>query len=103
MDNLPSELFKNPFDIVVPFLLAFYNRLFLNGEYPKAWAQGIIVPIFKNGNTDDAHNYRGITLINILGKIYSQILLNRLSKWSSQKSTISCQKISLASKRVNPQ
>ena len=61
----------------------------LNGEYPKAWAQGIIVPIFKNGNTDDAHNYRGITLINILGKIYSQILLNRLSKWSEKHDKLS--------------
>ena len=50
---------------------------------------GIIVPIFKNGNTDDAHNYRGITLINILGKIYSQILLNRLSKWSEKHDKLS--------------
>ena len=29
MDNLHSELFKNSFDIVVSFLLAFFNRLFL--------------------------------------------------------------------------
>ena len=42
--------------------------------------EGIIVPIFKGGNVDDTQNYRGITLINILSKIYSQILLNRFSK-----------------------
>ena len=27
-------------------------------------------------------NYRGITLINVIAKIYSQILLNRLTHWS---------------------
>lgn len=54
-----------------------------------AWAEGIIVPIFKSGNPDDPHNYRGITLINILGKIYSQVLLNRLTKWSENSEKIS--------------
>ena len=43
--------------------------------------KGIIIPIFKGGNPEEAGNYRGITLIYILGKVYSQILINRLSKW----------------------
>ena len=46
--------------------------------------EGIIVPIVKGGNVDDAQNYRGISLINILSKIYSQILLNRISKWAEK-------------------
>ena len=76
IDNLNSELFKISFDIISPFLLKLYNRLFLNGEYPTTWGEGIIVPIFKSGNIDEAQNYKGITLINILAKLYSQILLN---------------------------
>ena len=47
--------------------------------------EGIISPIFKSGNVDDAQNYRGITLINILAKIYSQLLVNRLTKWSEKE------------------
>ena len=87
-DRLCAELFKDSFDIVSPFLLKLYNRLFLNGEYPRLWGEGIIVPIFKGGNPDEAGNYRGITLINILGKIYSQILLNRLNKWAEKEETL---------------
>ena len=52
--------------------------MFQNGEYP---GDGIITPIFKKGDVNDAGNYRGITLINILAKIYSQFLLNRLTNW----------------------
>ena len=40
--------------------------------------------IFKGGCQDEASNYRGIPLINILGKNYSQILLNRLNKWAEE-------------------
>ena len=43
---------------------------------------GIIAPIHKGSNIDDPKNYRGITLINVIAKIYSQILLNRLTHWS---------------------
>ena len=89
LDNLCAEIFKNSFDIISPFLLILFNRLFANGEYPKAWGEGIIVPIFKSGNTHDTTNYRGITLINVLGKIYSQVLLNRLSKWSEKHEKLS--------------
>ena len=55
--------------------------MFRNGEYPRAWGDGIIAPIFKKGDVNDAGNYRGITLINILAKVYSQLLLNRLTGW----------------------
>ena len=65
-----------------------YHRLFLNAEYPRLWGEGIIVPIFKGGCQDEASNYRGITLINIMGKIYSQILLNRLNKWAEKEEKI---------------
>ena len=87
-DDLCSELFKGSFDIVSQFLLKLYNRLFSNGEYPRLWGEGIIVPIFKGGNNDDPSSYRGITLINILGKIYSQILLNRLNSWAEKEEKI---------------
>ena len=101
IDNLNSELFKISFDIISPYLLKLYNRLFSNGEYPTAWGEGIIVPIFKSGNIDEPQNYRGITLINILAKIYSQILLNRISKWSENENKLS--QTSLASRRAYQQ
>ena len=82
-DGLPAEIFKNSLDILSPILLQIYNHIYSTGHYPKAWGEGIIAPIYKKGDPNKAENYRGTTLINILGKIYSQILLNRLTKWST--------------------
>ena len=88
IDTLIAEVFKHSFNQISTFLLTLFNKLFRNAEYPKAWGEGIIVPIFKGGDAENAKNYRGITLINILGKIYSQILLNRLTKWSNENDKI---------------
>ena len=44
--------------------------------------------MFKSGDTDITQNYRGITLINVIAKIYSQVLLNRLTKWSTENEKI---------------
>ena len=60
----------------------------MNGEYPKSWGNGIIFPIFKGGETSNPENYRGITLINSISKIYSQLLLNRVTKWTEKQSKI---------------
>ena len=59
-----------------------YNHLFNNSIYPEHWDIGYTIPIFKGGDRNAATNYRGITLNNILSKIYSQILQNRLTKWT---------------------
>ena len=54
LDDIKSEIFKISFDLISPFLLKLYNRLFQNGEYPRSWDEGIIVPIFKGGDANMA-------------------------------------------------
>ena len=88
MDNIPSEIIKASFPYIAPFLLNLYNKMFNNREYPRSWGESIIYPIFKKGDVNDAQNYRGITLISILAKIYSQLLLSRLTTWTTEHDTI---------------
>ena len=88
LDNLTAEIFKYSFDKISKFLCLLFNRIYSEGEYPKAWGEGIITPVFKSRDTDNTQNYRGITLINVIAKIYSQVLLNRLTKWSTENEKI---------------
>ena len=42
------------------------------------WRQGLIVSLYKKGDAEDPGNYRGITLLNVVGKLFCKILNNRL-------------------------
>ena len=88
MDSTPSEIIKASYGNISPFLLKLYNKMYNTGEYPRTWGESIIHPIFKKGDANDPQNYRGIFLINVLAKIYSQLLLNRLTKWLTENETI---------------
>ena len=46
------------------------------------WSEGYIDPIHKKGNTNNVDNYRGITLLSTLGKLFMSILNNRLINWA---------------------
>ena len=92
IDGLTAEIFKSSFDILSPVLLRLFNTVSSSGCYPSQWSEGLITPIHKKASLEDVNNYRGITLINILSKIYSHMLNNRLMKWAADNNKLSeCQ------------
>ena len=44
---------------------------------PKQWREGLVVNLFMKGDREDPGNYRGITLLSVVGKVFCKIL-NRL-------------------------
>ena len=78
IDSIILELIKSLQNEGLRTLTTLINFIFNSGEFPREWAIGIIIPIFKKGNTGDLNNYRGITLLSIVGKIFTRILNSRL-------------------------
>lgn len=58
-----------------------FNAVFMSGVYPVSWVRAMVFTIFKRGNRSDVNNYRGISVINSLAKLYDMILCNRLELW----------------------
>jgi hypothetical protein len=54
-------MLKSSQTFIIEILHKLFNSILSNGSFPKIWAKGIIVPIFKNGIKDDPANYRGLT------------------------------------------
>ena len=46
---------------------------------PSHWAQGLIYPVHEKGDKSDAQNYRKVSLIHSLAKVFESVLENRLS------------------------
>jgi hypothetical protein len=82
IDGVIAEVFMDASDIIAPFITSLFNKIFLSGSYPSTWGDGILIPLHKKGDVDDVNNYRGVTLISVLAKMYSHLLHNRISKWA---------------------
>ena len=79
VDGIPSECLLYAADNLDSPLMALFNYVFDNGEYPDEWAEGIINPIHKTGPFIQPDNYRKITVLNALGKLFETVLNSRLN------------------------
>ena len=60
----------------------FFNLVFNTGIIPDEWSQGMISPIYKNkGDKANPDNYRGLTILNCFGKLFTSVLNNRLNNY----------------------
>lgn len=60
-------------------MLESFNFVWAAGRFPDCWKEGLVVPIPKpGGNHQNADNYRPITLLSCIGKIYERMINHRL-------------------------
>ena len=70
-------------------IVSLFNAVLDSGVIPTDWCVGIIIPIFKNkGDVKNPDNYRGITLLSCLGKLFTSILNHRITGYLERNSTI---------------
>ena len=78
LDRIIPEMLKSFDDNFLSLVSSILNKIFDSGKFPDEWASGVIVILFKEGAKSDLNNYRGITLLSMLGKILMGVLNNRL-------------------------
>ena len=81
-DLLINELFIHGRDSLCQYLLPLFNLIFDSGIFPDMWRDGLLSPLYKRGNRLNPDNYRGITLLSVLGKLFTRVLNNRLESWA---------------------
>ena len=66
-----------------------FNRILNDGHIPEAWTIGSITPIYKNkGDKKDFNNYRGITILSCLGKLFTSVINARLNRYANEVNLI---------------
>ncbi len=69
------------FSAVDPLVLDLFNEILASGVYPEAWRIAVLVKLKKGGNLDASKmsNYRGISLLYCLSKMFASVLEKRVS------------------------
>ena len=75
-DGLVGELLKYGGSGMVFLLEQLFLVVWHEETVPKQWREGLIVTVnlFKKGDREDPGNYRGITLLSVVGKVFCKIL-----------------------------
>ena len=87
-DGICIVMIKVTFDDTLPFLNLLFNKIYDTGIFPSEWSKNIICPIHKSGNLSNPENFRGISLINSVSKIFTNILTIRLQKCAENNNVI---------------
>ena len=77
-DGLVGELLKYGGVAIVDLLELLFSVVWQEEVVPRNWREGLIVSLFKKEDTEDPVNYRGITLLSVVGKLFCKIINNRL-------------------------
>ena len=79
IDGVRAEMLRKGGVTVVEWLVRLLNICFYLSMVPAEWVCAIIVPLFKGiGNVFECGNYRGISLLSVVGKVYGRVLINRI-------------------------
>ena len=65
-------------------LLQLFNQILESETIPSEWSQATITNLYKSGSAEDPRNYRPIALLNNSMKLFTRILLHRLSLWAER-------------------
>ena len=74
--------------IISPFLCEYYNAFLTMGIFPCLLKTGKVTPIYKKGNSQLLANYRPVSTLPILGKIFEKIIYSRLYDFLISKNVL---------------
>ena len=88
LDGIMNEIFISCKHILSPVLTKLFNKIMNSGHYPTSWSKGIVIPIHKKGSKTDVNNYRPITLLNHVAKLFTSLVNSRLMLWSEHNNIV---------------
>jgi len=64
--------------ILADILLPLFQDIWQTETFPKEWKEGIIVKVPKEGDLSQCRNWRGVTLLAVISKIFNKVILERI-------------------------
>lgn len=81
-------MFKTSAEELTPYLVLLFNHILDSGIYPVDWCTAILVPLHKSGSMENVNNFRGISLLSAMSKIFTKLLNKRLVTWAGNNNLL---------------
>ena len=78
MHLIPNRILKNVKDILTPSITDIFNASIKSKTFPDDFKIARVTPIFKEGDTEDLGNYRPISILALIARIFEGLLYKQL-------------------------
>ena len=89
LDGISSRLLKAGAGPLTSPLTMLFNNSISSGQVPQKWKLSRVTPLFKEGSRDDVNNYRPISVIPVVMKIFERLIHNQLYAFLTQQNLLS--------------
>ena len=73
LDKISATLLRESADLIANSLCSIFNRSINSGVFPDEWICCKVIPLFKQGARSDLNNYRPISIIPVLARVFEQL------------------------------
>ena len=77
-DNITNRMLKMSSNTMAPILTKLFNKIIDSGQFPEIWKSGIVTVLYKQDKKENPNNYRPITLLNTISKLFEKIIHNSI-------------------------
>ena len=78
-DCIPVVVLKNCEPELSYILAELFSKCLKESYFPDCWKVSLVVPVFKDvGERSTAKNYRPVSLISVVSKVFEKLLHNRI-------------------------
>ena len=87
-NDIPSKFLKTARCIVSEWLSKFFNKCMTIGEFPDPWKIATITPIPKVHIPSSSSEYRPISVLPVLSKLFENVLYHRVYSYLTEHNLI---------------
>ena len=77
MDRISARLLRECPDLIANSLCKIFNCSINTGVFPEEWKRSKVIPFFKQGERNDVNNYRPISIIPVVAKVFGRIIYDQ--------------------------
>ena len=81
VDGVSARLLKIAAPAIAPSLTRLINKCISNGVFPRVWKEAKVTPLHKGDSKSEKNNYRPISVLPVLSKIFERHLHNSLFEY----------------------
>lgn len=89
LDNIKAEVLKSVSEYILKPLEYIFNTCMTLGIWPSIFKESVIIPVYKKGNKEILSNYRPISLITHLSKLFEKVIKKRLTAYINKYKPLS--------------